>query len=190
MFKEDFYKDATNLSISQEPVIQYEYTKNFIHISSVDRDITIYSQPQEYRVRLDQEYKNVVSVRLINAILPKANNVDLEPYLVLQIDELPNVCMAQSRDVPKDAFLVLYFEQGVGNFLTIKSDNCNSLVKTYKTPLAKLERMTLRILNYAGTPFSFGVDSDPISKNLQNSFLFEVITAEKKRTSLQTRAVF
>ncbi len=190
-FIDNFYKNADNLSISQEPLIKYEETKNFVHISSVDRNLTAYPQPQEYSIKFDNEYRNITSVRLINAILPKANNVDLEPYLVLQIDELPNVCLAQSADAPKDAFLVLYFEQGVGNFLTIKSDNCNSLVKTYKTPLAKLDRLTVRILDYTGTPFNFGAETSPIiSKNLQNSFLFEITTIEKTRRSLETRAVF
>ena len=193
MYKQEFLQHPDNLSIQQEPIIEYEYTENFIHVSSVDRDRVGYPQPQEYRINLDNDLKNIHSVELINAVIPDANNVNLEPYLILQIDELPNINMYQSRDTPKDAFTVMYFEDAPGNFLTLKSANCDKIVKTYKTPLARLDRITLRILDYTGAPFSWGVDTSPptaVTKALQNSFVFKVVTVEKKRKSLGVRNVF
>ncbi len=191
MFTNDF-KNADNRSISQEQGIEYEYTENFVHVSSVDRNLTGFPQPQEYRVKFDVEFKNIHSVEMINAVIPNQNSVALEPYLILQIDELPNVYMGQSEDAPKDAFAVLYLEPGVGNFLNVKSSNCDKLVKTYKNPLAKLDRMTVRVLDNLGAAFNFGADagSRPLTKSLQNSFLFKIVTVEKKRTILQPRAVF
>lgn len=187
------FKQPEHFSIKQEPIIEYEYTENFIHVSSVDRDLTAYPQPQEYRINLDNELKNIHSIELVNAVIPDANNVILEPYLILQIDELPNINISQSYDAPKDAFTVMYFEDAPGNFLTLKSANCDKIVKTYKTPVASLDRITLRILDYTGAPFSFGVDAvapGPVTKALQNSFIFKVITVEKKRASLNVRSVF
>lgn len=192
MFTGDF-KNASNLSVAQEPTIEYEYTENFVHISSVDRDAVAYPQPQQYRIPFDNVFKNVCSVEIINAVIPKQGNVDLEPYLVLQVDELPNVCMGQSKNAPKDAFAVLYLESGVGNFLTVKSNNCDKLVKTYKNPLASLDRITIRILDNLGSPFDFGTDAvfpTTPTKSLQNSFLFKIVTLEKKRDALKPRSVF
>ena len=66
-------------------------------------------------------------------------------------------------------------------------------VKYYKTPKANLSRMTIKILDSLGDVFDFGTDTIPpnaIDKTLQNTFIFKIVTLEKRRKELNHRNVF
>ena len=51
--------------------------------------------------------------------------------------------------------------------------------------------MTITILDSAGLPFDFGTDTpSPPNKAFQNTFIFKIVTLEKKRSVLNHRNVY
>ena len=51
--------------------------------------------------------------------------------------------------------------------------------------------MTVTILDSNGTPFNFGTDTpSPPNKTFQNTFIFKIVTLEKKKSPLNHRNVY
>ena len=50
--------------------------------------------------------------------------------------------------------------------------------------------MSISIKDSDGNLFDFGVNSNTLNKNMQNTFIFKIITGEKKRTQLNQRNVY
>ena len=99
------FSNDRNLSVLQEPDIEYEYTINYVALESKSRDTTAYPQPNSYRIVFGDSYRNVKSIELIAATIPDKNSVLSEPYLVLKIDEFDNI---ESSDTNLDnAFTIL-----------------------------------------------------------------------------------
>jgi hypothetical protein len=58
----------------------YELITKQVSIHSEDRDITIWKQPSEFAVELPEDLRNVVSIRLTNAIIPSNQYVFTNNY--------------------------------------------------------------------------------------------------------------
>jgi hypothetical protein len=186
------FSNDRNLSVLQEPDIEYEYTINYVALESKSRDTTAYPQPNSYRIVFGDSYRNVKSIELIAATIPDKNSVLSEPYLVLKIDEFDNI---ESSDTNLDnAFTILQLNSpnSSGSFIDLDMYICSGTVKIFKTPLARLDRMSVSIRDYDNTLFDFGDDTSgsPPNKQFQNMLLFKIITQERKRDPLQHRNVF
>lgn len=186
------FNPAENLSISQEPNMEYENTVHYVAIESKSRDLSAYPQPGEYRIVFGDSYRNVKSVELIAATIPDKNSVSAEPYLVLKIDEFDNL---ESSDTNTDnAFTLLQLNapNTSGNFIDLDMYICSGTIKIFKTPLARLDRLTISLRDYDNNIFDFGDDTagSPPNKSLQNMLLFKIITQERKRNVLGHRNVF
>ena len=81
-------ENNTQLSLKNESSIEYEEYTHYVTVSSRDRDRSAYTNVNRYCITLQQEFRNVYSVELVQAILPAKNNSEAEPYLLLDIDEL------------------------------------------------------------------------------------------------------
>lgn len=190
------YKNAysqqhnNSLSIVQEPGIEYETKCNYLVISSKDRDITNYPKSNFFVVNLENEYKNISSVSLVQAIIPDKNSVTNEPYLLLKINELDNVMDSNDRNI-SDAFAIIQLTPPTvsGTFIQNDSRIHESTVLHYKTHKASLSKITISITDYAGVPFDFGGDGTT-TKDYQNTFVFKIVTVEKNRKVLQNRNVY
>jgi hypothetical protein len=178
-----------SLSITQEPNIQYEVVEHCLVVNSKDRDANAYPSSSSFQIQFQKEYRNISSIELIQAIVPNTNSVNLEPYLVLQIDEIDNVMDCNDAHISK-AFAILGLHPSDGAFLYL--DRCihENIIKTYRQPKASLDRMTISVRGVDGTLFDFGTDSAPISKELQTTFIFRIKTMHKKMASLNHRNVF
>lgn len=186
------FESASNLSIKQEPEIEYEQTVHYVSVESKARDLTAYPQPGKYRITFGDSYKNVKAIELIASTIPDKNNVTSEPYLVLKIDEFDNI---ESSDVNKDlafTYLQLNAPNTTGNFIDLDMYICSGTIKIFKTPLARLDRLTVSFRDYDNNIFSFGDDTagSPPNKSLQNMLLFKITTEERKRNVLGHRNVF
>ena len=180
------------LSVKQENDIEYEEIVKYITVSSRDRDTTTYPSVSRYVVQFATEVKNITSIELIQAMIPDKNNVLEEPYLLLKIEELEDVMISNDRHV-SDSFAILQLAAPTtpGGFIMIDKRIHEHTVKYYRTPKASLNRMTITITDAYGTQFDFGSDSpDPPIKNLQNTFVFRVVTLEKKMNKLNQRTVY
>lgn len=179
------------LSVEQEPNIEYEETVNYIVVSSKDRDVSQYPNVNRYMIDLPSEFKNIKTIELIQAILPDQNNIKLEPYILLKIEELEDVMVSNDRNI-SDAFAIIQICCPAidGGFINMDTKIHEKTVKFFKTPKASLSRMTIRVTDYAGVLFDFGSATPGLTKTYQNTFVFKVVTLDRKRVSLSHRSVF
>jgi hypothetical protein len=192
-YRNNNYVDAfksSQLSVDNEPNIEYEEYEHFLSISSRDRDTSGYPNVNRYIVKFP-EFKNVKSIELIQAIIPDKNDVSQEPYLLLKIDELEDVMVSNDRHI-SDAFAILQMAPPIttGGFIQIDKRIHENTVKNFKNPIASLSKMTVSITDADGTLFDFGNDSPAFQKSLQNTFVFKIVTVEKRYSVLNQRNVF
>lgn len=186
-----YSKDSNNqLSVSQEPDIKYSEVCNYVVISSKDRDLANYSKSNSYTIQLQKELKNVISVELVQAIIPDKNNVTEEPYLLLKVNELDSVMDSNDRNI-SDAFALLQLTCATvpNTFIQMDKRIHENVILYYRTPKASLSRMTVRITDSDGNPFEFGGDNSYV-KAYQNTFVFKITTLEKNTSQLNKRNVY
>jgi hypothetical protein len=188
----DAYSKQFNsqLSILQEPDIEYDIKCNYLVVSSKNRDIINYPKSNSYVINLDTEYKNIKSVALVQAIIPDKNSVTSEPYLLLKINELDNVMDSNDGNI-SDSFAIIQLTPPTvsGTFIQNDSRVHESTILHYKTHKASLPKMTISITDSDGIPFEFGGDGS-LAKSFQNTFVFKIVTVEKNRKVLQNRNVY
>jgi hypothetical protein len=189
-------------SLTQEPDIEYEEFTHYLSVSSRDRNrnsshqdnIPVWSNVNHYSITFPLEFRNISSVELIQAIIPATNDADKEPYLLLDIDEIPDVMISNDKYI-SDSFAMLQpnVPTTTGGFMQIDKRIHENTVKNFKTPKANLSKMTISIRDCTGNLFDFGSDTNypnPVTKTLQNTFIFKIITLEKRRAELKNRGVF
>lgn len=178
------------LSVSQEPNIEYETTIHDLVVTSKSRDLLGYPSSSHYVVNLSKEYKNIKSISLVQAIIPDQNAVTNEPYLLLKVDELNNNMDCNDKNI-SDAFAIIQLTPATVSGTFIQNDNRihEKSVLYFKTPKAQLSKMTITITDSDGIPFNFG-GNNTLIKAYQNVFTFRIVTEEKNRRILQNRAVF
>ncbi len=184
------YTQPERLSIQQDPNVEYEEVNHYVTVSSKDRDIVKYPSESNYTITFNQEFKNIYSIELIQAIIPDKSNVTSEPYLLLSVEEIDNVMVSTDRNV-SEAFAILQLcpPTTSGSFIQIDKRIHEHVVKYYKTPKATLSRMTVKITDCNGNVFDFGGTSS-LTKAFQNTFVFKIVCLEKKRSQLSHRNVF
>lgn len=184
----------TQYSLKKESEIVYEEYVHYVTISSRDRDRSVHSNVNNYHITLPQEFRNIHSVELVQAILPAKNNSEAEPYLLLDIDELSDVMISNDKHV-SNSFAILQptTPTTTGGFMQIDKRIHENTVKIYKTPKASLSKLTVSIKDCLGNLFNFGSDTvlpNAVDKSLQNTFVFKITTLEKRRSELNQRNVF
>jgi hypothetical protein len=184
----------TKYSLTQEPDIEYEKNIHYLSISSRDRDRGVYSNVNNYSIVFPMEFRNISSVELIQAIIPAKNDAEHEPYLLLQIDEIPDVMISNDKYI-SNCFAMLQLAPPISTngFIQIDKRIHENTIKIFKTPKANLSRFTISIKDCTGNLFDFGSDTaspDAVDKSLQNTFVFKIVTLEKKRAELNNRSVF
>ena len=126
---------------------------------------------------LDQrQVKDVVEVQLIEAIMPNLFTKSFpsfqQPYLYIDVDEFPGEFYTSSV-AGRAIFGKLRFELSslpLPNISFVNMDTSSCIRKWWykdprqeyqnnQTPLAKLDRMTINLLDYDGSLFNFGEDS-------------------------------
>lgn len=182
----------TQYSVSQEPDLQYEEKVHYLTISSKDRDVTAYPNVNHYSLKFPNEFKNIHSIELIQGIIPDQNDVQNEPYLLLQVDEIQDVMVSNDKNISNSfAILQMAAPTRSGTFIQIDRRIHEYTVKVYDTPKAYLSKMTVTILDSNGIPFNFGTDTpSPPNKSFQNTFIFKIVTLEKQRRVLNHRNVY
>lgn len=174
------------LSIQQEPNIEYEKREHYLVVTSLNRNTTTHPNQNHYQIILDKEYKNLYQIELIQSILPDRNNITEEPYVLLKVDEISETMDSVDTAI-SNSFAILCLPSPTGNYLVIDKRIHENVVKTFIQPKAKLDKLTMSICNHLGQPFNFGTGNE---KQLQNTFVFKLITLERKRDTLSHRNVF
>jgi hypothetical protein len=178
------------LSVQAEPDIVYDKKVKYLVVTSRSRDINNYPQESLYNLTLSQEYKNIHSIELVQAIIPDQNNVTAEPYLLLNIKELDQVMDSVDSQIG-EAFAILQMTAPVtaGGFIQMDKRVHENVVMYFETPKSSLSRMTISITNIDGVPFNFGGNGS-LLKQYQHTLIFRIVTLEKSRKDLQVRNVY
>jgi hypothetical protein len=169
-------------SESTEGSIEYEEKEEYLIVTSKSRNVTQFPSTSSFSVELDNEFRNIRSITLVQAILPDKGNVTQEPYLLLQINEIDNVMESPDNIIQKSfAFLCTNTATEPGYFITIDRSVHENTPKVYKDLKSSLSRLTLRLVDSTGTTFNFGNPVNPLDKAYQTTFVFKITTVEKKR---------
>lgn len=189
-FPQAFSKDVNRpLSTLSEPDIEYEESHHYLVVTSKSRNATIYPSTSNFQLQLDKEYRNIRSIELIQAIFPDKSSVTQQPYLLLQIDEFSDVMDSPDNTIRNSfAFLCTNTANEPGFFITVDRSVHENTPKVYKDLRSNLNRLTLRLVDPDGALFSFGSPVDPFDKLYQTTFVFKIVTVEKRR--IVNRAVF
>lgn len=181
------------LSVKEEPNIKYtsQYTK-YLQICSNDRNTNTYPKTNNFKICFEK-IKNVIEIELVSAILPNQNDILDEPYLVIEIDELPSNIEFSCGNIKK-AFAMLPMKKAnkdTASFIVPELGQNYKTTMKFKTPLASIQSFTISIKDLNGGLFDFA-PSDALQdeKNLQTTFMFRVTSLEADMTSIQTRAIF
>lgn len=162
---------------------------DIVNIFSGDRNLTSFPSPNKYTIKfidkLGNTYKNVKSIRLLSGVLPDVNNIQQEPFLILDIGD-SNDAIRGTSNVLNNASSILQLDRPLetGFFFNLKSDVCKSMYHTYNQPIAELSQLNIDIRDYSGELFNFGTDVDPLvpNKSIQHLLTFEIITEVKDYT--------
>jgi len=186
-FSEDFNRQ---LSVEQEKTIQYKKRNSYLTICSKDRDITQYPKSSNFVIDLQKEYRNITAIELITAIIPDKNNVQNEPFLLLNIKELDVLNDSNNKQI-SDSFAMLQLTAPTipGTFIQIDKRTFENTILEFHTPKSKLSRISINITDLDGSIFNFGGDGIT-DKNHQCFFVFKIITLDTDRSSLNQRNVY
>lgn len=177
------------LSVIQECGIEYQDSFHYININSGLRDFQKYPLHYDYKMNLQNDYRNIVEISLVSAVFPNSTGILLEPYLVLDLDDL-NFISFESSTVPHSGFASVLFDnqfQTSGGFVSCKVPQISRI---FKTPIAKLSFISVKIRNVLGVLYSFGSNSGSFLKADQHSFVLKIRCREVSRKQLNQRNVF
>lgn len=170
------------LSFEQEPNITYRPVVHYVNITSAARGI---GQPLHYSyyINLPRTYKNVVCVEMKSATLPNSVNINQEPYLVFDIEEL-NCIDFVTGDNNNSGFAVLPIKttSDLNSFL-VPELGCIYNVKYEPDPAKTLSRLTINIRDMNGNLYDFGYNSGTTLKAIQHSFVLKITTNEADKWS-------
>lgn len=192
--------DNSQLSISSEPSIKYNQYEHYINISSNNRDSSNYPLHYDYRINFDFPYKNIKSIELVSVILPNqtatssGGNILNEPYFIIDVDEINYIEFPNNNGSKAlKGFGIIPLKaptQTSGGFINPELGCIYHTSKIYKTPLASLNSLTIKIRDINGNLYDFGQANGSTSKEYQNSFVFKITTEEVSRKNLNHRNVF
>ncbi len=187
-------------SLVQEPVHNYKLYSQYLSVSSSNRDSTNYPLHYDYRINFDQPFKNVKEIELISAIFPNqpaassGGDILNESHFILDIDglnyiEFPNNTGSQALK----GFSILPLKTATkssGGFINPELGCIYHKSKVFKTPLASLNHVTIKIRDNTGTLYDFGYPNGTTLKTHQNHFVFKITIEEVDRSVLNNRNVF
>lgn len=182
------YKQNRQLSVIQEPDIEYENKIHFLHITSGARDL---SQPlhYDYYIKLQEIYKNVTKIEMISATFPNITpNINTQPYLVFDIKEL-NCIDFITGDNNHNGFAVLPIKPSSSSFINPEL-GCMFHTVYYPSPTIKLERLTIKIRDTTGNLYNFGSPAGSTDPLLQHSFMLKITTSDKCKETIGTRQTY
>lgn len=179
-------ENASNLSISQECGITYQDEIHYVNICSFLRDFQKYPLHYNYRMDLQEDFRNVVEISVVSATVPNSIGITGEPFITLDLGDLNHITF-ESATVPHSGFANILFDPPVGAFIQCRPVDSSRI---FKTPLARLSSISVTFRDVLGNIYNFGSNTGSFLKNDQNSFLLKIRCREVCRKQLNIRNVF
>ncbi len=150
-----------------------QYT--FVSICSKDRDRNKYPSTSQFTIVLPHAIRNVVSIELVDSVIPNTNSVTNEPYLALAVQELEGAI--ESLDASLSRAVALLYTANVEHINPFIHTRQSSgiAVKYYNTVKSSLGKFSVSVLDEEGLVFDFGADNGgSILKTVQTTFIFKI----------------
>lgn len=181
-------KAPENLSIKKEPNVKYTTYENYIKISSGARDTTSYPLHYDYRILFENPFRNIKSIEMVSCVIPNSN-ISTEPLVIFDITELNYIKFHTPNNGVKKVFATFPISepsQPGHSFINLKPEGP---VLDFKTPLASLSSISVKLYNVDYEPLDFGSTAGSTSKTLQHSFLLKITVVESSKNPVQNRVV-
>ena len=178
------------LSVLQELNITYDNREDYLVINTGTRDTVTYPNSCNFVLELNEPFKNVVKIELIQVIIPDKNNVQNQPYLLLKINELENVMLSNDKNI-SDSFAIIQLAPPTiaGTFIQCDKRITEYVKLCYRIPKAKLDKMTISLNDPLGNVFDFGANGS-IDPSYQCTFVLKITSKEVGRKQLNQRNVY
>lgn len=191
------------LSLNIEPTINYTQYDSYINISSSNRDNVSYPLHYNYRIAFDTPYKNIKKIELISAIFPNqassssGSTILNEPFLIVDIDQLNYIDFPiNNSTLSFKGFAILPLKApnvgtgGTGGFIQPDLGCIYHTSRVFKTPLASLTSMTVKIRDHTGNLYDFNQPNGSTNVAYQNHLVFKITTEEKDMSVINQRNIF
>jgi len=166
-----------------DPEVAWETERHFLYINSSMRDRDQYPDSANFRIKLMEPFRDVVSIELSSGVLPNQGNIGGDGYLLLDIPELNHIIGADGSRF----FGILGLIRHPSNtYFNLDKSNTNDMPVTFKPLKSRLDSLTIILRHPDGTAVSFGNETAdaPADLTLQSQFTFEIRTKTRKRTGI------
>jgi hypothetical protein len=163
----------------------------YISIDSRDRDRILWPYTSQYEVKLDppdpyrgaqiqRSFKNVLSVELMNAVIPNTNKILDMQYVYLNIREIDGILDTTCGG--KRFFAKLLPQHAIGNFIYNYQDIGERAKKVYAFRGARLDKLTIEFRDPYGNLANFGNDNGEHPNPLvQTSLTLKIVVEQSNR---------
>lgn len=172
-----------NPPLNQDVDTLYDIERNFVFVSSVNRDRTKYPDPAYFKIDFPESYRDVVSVELSGGTLPNKANILTDGYVLLDIPDFNHISTGNGEKI----FGILnFYHHPNPDFVNIDKQSTNDMPVVFKALKARLDSITILLRHPDGTQLFLGDENpaNPANFTLQTSFIFEIHTRVKKRQGL------
>lgn len=181
------YRNNWTEPIPAEKVFDSENATANVYITSIGRDVTADPSPFHFRSKLPVSFKNVVSVRILQMILPAAADLAAQPHVFVDIPELP--CLDDARTGATYTAMATFTPHfGSRGFLNIDPRTLAPVGCVFKPHKPRLDSITFSLRNFDGavyTPTDAALSGSVLPQH-QVSFVLEVVTRTRKNPNSQT----
>lgn len=181
------YRHSFNQSIPKNDQ-QYEEEIHYVCINSSDRDATKYPKVNNYRIDLQDVFKNIYSIEIVVGSVANQNAVQALPYLVVKFDGMDHLTFS-NNNINK-GFALLYLKPTTGAHVYPELGCLQRNVRYFKTPMASLASISVQFYKPDGTLFDFGEPNGDLTVAYQNSLVLKIITKEVIREPIQQNMVY
>lgn len=185
MYSSAVFKKPDNFSLKMEPDMEYTTHEHYIKVCSSGRNSTAYPLHYDYKINLPNKVKNIVSAQIVSCVIPDVDILD-EPIVVFDIEELNYIDFLFDGGYKKIFTSFPISEPNANNhtFINLKAA---SPILNFKTPLASISTLTVKLYDINYQPLTFGSPGGSTAKALQHSFLLKFVVAETPQKQIDYR---
>jgi hypothetical protein len=180
------YRNNWTEPVSVEKAPDVDVTSANVFITSADRDVVMDPSPFHFKAKLPTPAKNVLSVRVIQAVLPAAADLADQPYVFLDLPEAASL-EHSGTGAAYTAMATFTPHYGSGPFVNMDQRTLSPVGCVFKPLKPRLDSITfcLRLpdgILYTPADAAFHGSLSPLH---QVSFVLEIVTRSRRNPNPQ-----
>jgi len=183
------YRNNWTEPVAAEKAFEAENSTTNVYVTSAGRDVAADPSPFSFRAKLPASFKNVVSVRVLQMILPAATELSAQPHVFVDIPELP--CLEHAGTGATYTAMATFAPHfGSRGFLSVDPRTLAPVGCVFKPHKPRLDSITFSLRRFDGsvyTPSDAALVGSVLPQH-QVSFALEVVTRTRRNPNPQTIA--